>query len=482
MKNKISINLLGRILTVFVIILISLISFVGIYVANLNQMENIIPSYELGMDLDGWRNIVVRVNEGTETKKYDADGNLITDDNQTNSDTSTDTTNEETSTDTAEENVTTVEEPINAPELLTPENYLAVKEILIDRLDYLNIENYTLRMDEDTGRIYIEVPEDGNTDYIAQYAITKGDFKVQDEDTKEVLLTNADVKEALVQYSTTTAGTTVYLSIQLNDEGAEKLKNIEMTLDDETIISTYFQEEIENGLIQLSVGTSTNAQDLQTYLQQASNIAIFLNTDPMPLTYEMEINRFVFSDITPEVLKVGIIVLAGVEVLMLIWMVIKFKGNGILGLIVNVGFIAILLLAIRYGNVAITLSGITAIAISAIIEYIATMLVLKIFKTSSKNDIKRKLIDFSKQFIIAIIPLAILAVTFALVRWQDIDSMGMIFFWAILIMLVYNAIILLVKLFRPVETKKSNKKNKKENKKVKKDKKADKEREAEVEK
>ena len=56
--------------------------------------------------------------------------------------------------------------------------------------------------------------------------------------------------------------------------------------------------------------------------------------------------------------------------------------------------------------------------------------------------------------------------------------MGMIFFWAILIMLVYNAIILLVKLFRPVETKKSNKKNKKENKKVKKDKKADKEREA----
>lgn len=501
MKNKISINLLGRILTVFVIILISLISFVGIYVANLNQMENIIPSYELGMDLDGWRNIVVRVNEGTETKKYDADGNLITDDNQTNSDTSTDTTNEETSTDAAEENVTTVEEPINAPELLTPENYLAVKEILIDRLDYLNIENYTLRMDEDTGRIYIEVPEDGNTDYIAQYAITKGDFKVQDEDTKEVLLTNADVKEALVQYSTTTAGTTVYLSIQLNDEGAEKLKNIsttyvqttdeegntqtkniEMTLDDETIISTYFQEEIENGLIQLSVGTSTNAQDLQTYLQQASNIAIFLNTDPMPITYEMEINRFVFSDITPEVLKVVIIVLAVIEVLMLIWMVIKFKGNGILGLIVNVGFIAILLLAIRYGNVAITLSGITAIAISAIIEYIATMLVLKIFKTSSKNDIKRKLIDFSKQFIIAIIPLAILAVTFALVRWQDIDSMGMIFFWAILIMLVYNAIILLVKLFRPVETKKSNKKNKKENKKVKKDKKADKEREAEVEK
>ena len=103
------------------------------------------------------------------------------------------------------------------------------------------------------------------------------------------------------------------------------------------------------------------------------------------------------------------------------------------------------------------------------------MLVLKIFKTSSKNDIKRKLVEFSKQFVLAIIPLAILAITFALVKWQDMDSMGMVFFWAILIMLVYNAIILLVKLFRPVESKKTNKKIKKENKKVKKDKKADKE-------
>lgn len=498
MKNKISINLLGRILTVFVIILISLISFVGIYVTNLNQMKNIIPSYELGMDLDGWRNIVIKVNEGTETKKYDAEGNLVTDDDETESETSTDTTNEETNTDTEEENITTVEEPINAPELLTTDNYLAVENIIIDRLNYINAENYTLRMDEDTGRIYIEVPEDGNTDYIAQYVITKGDFKVQDEETKEVFLTNSDVKEALVQYNTTTAGTTVYLSIQLNDQGAEKLKNIsttyvqttdeegntqtkniEMTLDDETIISTYFQEEVDNGLIQLSVGTSTNAQDLQTYLQQASNIAIFLNTDPMPITYEMEINRFVFSDITPEVLKVIIILLATIEILMLIWMVIKFKVNGVLGLIINVGFLAVLLLAIRYGNVVITLSGITAIVLSAIIEYIATMLVLKIFKTSSKNDIKRKLVEFSKQFVLAIIPLVILAITFALVKWQDMDSMGMVFFWAILIMLVYNAIILLVKLFRPVESKKTNKKikkeNKKENKKVKKDKKADKE-------
>ena len=493
MKNKLSINLLGRILTVFVIILISLISFVGIYITNLNKLANVIPDYKLGMDLDGWRNIVVKVNDGTETKKYDAEGNLVTDDDTETSDESA----ENTETEDAEENITTVEEPINAPEVLTSDNYKTVEKILIDRLNYLKIENYTLRMDEDTGRINLDVPENSDTDYIAQYAITKGEFKVQDEETKEVLLTNADVKEALVQYGTTTAGTTVYLSIQLNDEGTEKLKNIsstyvestdaegnkttkkiEMTLDDETIISTYFQEQVNDGLIQLSVGTSTEVSDIQTYLQQASNIAVFLNTDPMPITYEMEINRFVFSDITPETLKLIIFVLCIIEGLLLIYMVIRFKGNGLLGVFTNIGFIALLLLAIRYASVELTLSGIVGIVIATLFEYVATMVVLQIFKKSNKDDIKRKISEFSKQYILSIIPLIILAVTFALVKWQDMNSMGMILFWAILIMLIYNTIILQTKLFKPLETKKQNKKNKKQKNKVKKDKKADKEREA----
>ena len=151
MKNKLSLNLLGRILTVFVIILISLISFVGIYITNLNKLTNVIPDYKLGMDLDGWRNIVIKVNDGTETKKYDADGNLITDDDTENTDESADNTETNTTSETedSDENVTTVEEPINAPEVLTLDNYKAVEKILIDRLNYLKIENYTLRMDED---------------------------------------------------------------------------------------------------------------------------------------------------------------------------------------------------------------------------------------------------------------------------------------------------------------------------------------------
>lgn len=455
-KNVISVSLLGKILTMLIIILISLISFGGIYVTDKNVMKDFIPEYKLGMDLDGYRNIVVKLDESTETKKYDADGNLVT------SDSSESSSESDSENDTTDGNITTVEEPVNKEEDRTTDNYKTVKNIIIDRLEYLQVENYKIKCDEDTGRIYLEVPEDDNADYIAQYCITKGEFKISDSDTDEVLLSNSDLKNAKVQYSTDSTGTTVFLTIEFNKDAAEKLKNIsntyvsstdsdgntttkniKMTIDDETIITTYFQEEIDNGMIQLSIGTSSDSQTLQTYLKQARNIAVLLNTDPMPLTYEMEINRFVYSDITMETIRIAIIVASVIGIVMLIYMIIKYRVKGLLGAILNVGFVAILLLAIRYGNVTLTLTGISAIALSAIFEYVAIMEILKVYKNTEANT-KKELIKFIKNFAIETISLIILAVTFALSNVQELDSIGMVFFWATLIMIIYNVIVTMV--------------------------------------
>ncbi|MGN1326746.1 MAG: hypothetical protein ACI4VQ_01500 [Clostridia bacterium] len=456
--EKLSLKLIGKILTVIVIILLSLISFVGIYTQDKNSMKNIVPKYELGMDIYGSRNIVIKVDDSTETKTYDAEGNLVTDIENA-------------------ENVTEVEEPVNAPETLTTENYQAIKDILVQRLEYMNVSNYSIRLDEDTGDINIEIPENSVTDYIAQYTITKGEFKIIDSDTEEVLLTNSDLKETTVQYGSTTSGVTVYLSIQFNKEGAEKLKNIsntyiksedaegnettrniKMTLDDETIIETYFEEEISNGLIQLSIGTSSDTSQIQTYLQQASNIAIFLNTEPMPITYKMEINRFVYSDITSNTIKAIVIVFVIVAALMAIYMIIRFHKNGIMGVITNIGFVAILLLALRLGNVTITLTGIFAVAVATIIEYLITMLILKEYnKAIDEEIIKMNIRGLFKKVTISLIPLEIIAITFALMKWEEIFSLGMVLFWAILIMIIYNLIILGIGLFKGknAENKKS---------------------------
>lgn len=444
-KNKLSINLLGKILIVLVIILVSLLSFTGIYVKDKNTYKNFIPDYKFGVDLYGYRNIVVKVDDSTETKNYDEEGNLI----------------KETTDEDKSKIAKTIEEPVNSEESLTIDNYQAVEDTIIKRLNYLKVEGYQIKCDENTGRIYVEVPEDDNTDYIAQYCVTKGEFKILDNDTDEVLLSNADLKETKIQYSATSSGTTVFLTIEFNKDAVEKLKNIsntyvsskdadgndttkkiKMTIDDETVVSTYFEEEIDNGIIQLSIGTSSDSSTLQTYFRQASNIAVLLNTNPMPLTYEIEINRFVHSDITMQTIKMIAIISAIVFALMLVYMIIKYKKNGLMGAILNIGFVALLLLAIRYGNVTISNLGILAIALSTIIEYITIMKILNIYSKKDNDKILKELKTFAKNYAIAIIPLIVLTVTFALIKWQELNSMGMVFFWGTLIMIIYNAIVI----------------------------------------
>ena len=463
-QNNKTLKLLGKISVVVIILLLSLISFAGIYVKDKNAMKNVIPEYKLGTDLYGARNILVKVDDSTTTKKYDSNGNLV-----------------ENSSDKDEnnENITEVEEKVNPDELRTAENYETVKNIIEARLKYMNVEDYLLRFDESTGNISLEVPENSSTDYIAQYTITKGEFKIVDNDTSEVLLSNADLKEAKVQYSTSTSGTTVYLTIEFNKDAVEKLKNIsntyisstdaegktttkkiKMTLDDSTIISTYFQEEISTGIIQLSMGTSTNTSEIQSNIQSASNMAVLLITDPMPLTYTMETNRFVYSDITAETLKIVIVGLCIVALIMAICMVIKFKKNGLMGVIADIGFTAVLLLAIRYGNVEISLAGIFAIAIAVIVEYIVTGLILNEYSKKCEKEILIKNIKhLMGRIAICLVPFVVMAVTFALISWEEIASIGMILFWAIIIMIIYNTLMLVLKIF---ESNNENEKNKKE--------------------
>lgn len=463
-QNNKTLKLLGKISVVVIILLLSLISFAGIYVKDKNAMKNVIPEYKLGTDLYGARNILVKVDDSTTTKKYDSNGNLVENSSEK---------------DENNENITEVEEKVNSDELRTAENYETVKNIIEARLKYMNVEDYLLRFDESTGNISLEVPENSSTDYIAQYTITKGEFKIVDNDTSEVLLSNADLKEAKVQYSTSTSGTTVYLTIEFNKDAVEKLKNIsntyisstdaegktttkkiKMTLDDSTIISTYFQEEISTGIIQLSMGTSTNTSEIQSNIQSASNMAVLLNTDPMPLTYTMETNRFVYSDITAETLKIVIVGLCIIALIMAICMVIKFKKNGLMGVIADIGFTAVLLLAIRYGNVEISLAGIFAIAIAVIVEYIVTGLILNEYSKKYEEEILIKNIKhLMGRIAICLVPFVVMAVTFALISWEEIASIGMILFWAIIIMIIYNTLMLVLKIF---ESNNGNEKNKKE--------------------
>lgn len=418
-NNKISLKILGRILTIIIIMLVSLGSFVGIFKLEQNAMKNIIPDYELGMDLYGARHIVAKVDD------------------------------------------------TNAEDMRTYDNYIKSKEIIEERLKFLEISDYLVMLDDATGEIDIEIPEDATTDYFAEYTGMQGKFTMTDDETSEVLLDNNSLKKASIQYGTSSAGTTVYLVIEFNKEGSSKLqevsktyikstdsegndttKKVKMSIDDQTIMTTYFGEEMTDGIMQIPLGTTTNATDIQNYLKQASNISVFLNTEPLPIKYSVDINRFEYSDITENTLKIATIVLASIFAIMLIYMIIKYKANGILGALANVGFLALLLLAIRYGKVTLTITGIAGIAIATIIEYVITMLVIKQYnKDTDEATVNKNVNNVMSNSAKTIAPILIMSVIFALIKWEQIASIGMVLFWAILLMIVYNAIILATKFY-----------------------------------
>lgn len=425
-NNKISLKILGRILTIIIIMLVSLGSFVGIFKLEQNAMKNIIPDYELGMDLYGARHIVAKVDD------------------------------------------------TNAEDMRTYDNYIKSKETIEERLKFLEISDYLVRLDDATGEIDIEIPEDATTDYFAEYTGMQGKFTMTDDETSEVLLDNNSLKKASIQYGTSSAGTTVYLVIEFNKEGSSKLqevsktyikstdsegndttKKVKMSIDDQTIMTTYFGEEMTDGIMQIPLGTTTNATDIQNYLKQASNISVFLNTEPLPIKYSVDINRFEYSDITENTLKIATIVLASIFAIMLIYMIIKYKANGILGALANVGFLALLLLAIRYGKVTLTITGIAGIAIATIIEYVITMLVIKQYnKDTDEATVNKNVKNVMSNSAKTIAPILIMSVIFALIKWEQIASIGMVLFWAILIMVVYNAIILATKFYITKKNKK----------------------------
>lgn len=394
---------------VIVILLISLVSFGGIYVKDKNKMTNVLRDYILGTDLGASRNIVIKVDE--ENK-----------------------------------------------ELLTEENYVKARDIVVSRLKYMKLDYYEMKFDESTGTIYMDVPENSRADYAAQYSVTKGEFKIEDNDTGELLLSKADVKEAKVQYQTTESGTTVVLNIEFNKDGAEKLRNIsntyvkstdsegndttkkiKMSLDDTTIMTTYFAQEMTDGQMQVSLGTSSDSEQIQNRITQATNIAVFLNTDTMPLTYKIDVNKSVYSSLTDNVLKIAIIVSIVIFALLLIYMIIKYKKEALLAVVTNIGFVAILLLIIRYTNVDITLTGLITIPISVIIQYVFLMNILKVKTEKIDNDSKIKRVkETIRSGIEKLIPVAVIAVVFALTKWETVYSAGMLLFWEIAVLILYN--------------------------------------------
>lgn len=470
---------LNVILVVLIIVLVSIISFVGIFYQSRNEMVSIIPEYKSGTNIKGHRIVTLEVSEDGKTSGEESTENKTTENEVAENETSNNAESKNTENNT--------------------DNYKKSAEIIKKRLKNLKVENYSVSLDENTGKIEIDLPENDQTDIILSDITQKGNFQIADSSTNEVLLSNSDVKSVDVGKQVNGSYSVVYMNINFNMQGSKKFKNVTvkyqnnvsentiaaentteenttttensteknstseeniaknttsdessdssnksrqvvLKIDDTTMMTTSFTEVIDNGTLSLTIGSSKDNDEIQTYVYGGDNLAAIIENEAMPLQYEIKGNTYVASEIGTSNIKIIVYVEIAIALVISLYLIIRYRVKGIMATILSVGYVAVLLLVIRYANVVLSIEGILAIALSFVVNTVFNIMLLNRFKEKNMTaeEKRKKYNEVLKRYSLSIIPIVIIAIVCCLVNWDAIYSFGMVMFWGIIISIIYN--------------------------------------------
>lgn len=479
MKKILKLN--KTLIVLVIIITFSIISFLGLYQKNSGVWSDLLTEYNLGMELEGYRELQFSLDTTEEDKEVyvDDDGNIlgyVEDGTETSEDTSIslveeetteettdESASEETTTDESEEEYKTETRTIKANEddAITIQNFDLTKDIIQKRLK--NIENleYNIRIDNVTGNLVVEVPDDDNISTVEALIESKGEFDIIDYQTGIVLLDNDNLSDVQVITSSDDDGYQLYLQITLDKEGSEKISEISKTyvettdesgetstqyisvrFEGEVLLSTYFGEEITGGTLTIPVGDATeDLEELSSITEQAQRIAEILNEEQLPLKYSLTSDNYIKSIITDETIFIAEVVCAVIILVISAILIVKFKLKGLVLSIVTIGYIALTVFLIRYSHVVITLNALYTLAACVILNYIFNF---KLLSKLKKDDIlSTAYTDTMKEYYLLIVPVIIIACVFTWISSVVVNSIGMTLFWGLFIELIYNAFVIL---------------------------------------
>lgn len=477
---------------ILAVVTISIIAFVGVYIKKLNKMSDVIPDYTFGSEIEGAREykFVLDTSENEKEVYIDENGNIR---GEVISESSSDTDDIEVTVEGGEN--TTQENNIegytketrtikaNDDSVLTLDSYKKSKAIIEKRLEKLGVEEYNVRLDEVSGNLIVELPDNEETSFRYSVISSKGEFSIIDSQTGLELLNNDQVTKATVNYGADNGAYSVYLQVYFNKEGSEKLKYItenyveknvekseednttenaeelelseensteettdeteiyyiEAKLDGETILKTYFGDYKPDSFLPITLDSNiTDSERLQASIKSANAIATLINTGKVPNKYQMENDNFLKSTITKnDIENVKLAFAIGIAVLSIV-LIIRFGLNGLIGAILNIGYLATVSIAMRYTNVTVTISSlITAVLVIAINFGFMYNLLTKLNNDKKASDSFNSAV---KTLYLAIIPVCIVAFVFTFMENATITGIGMVLFWGLLVELVYNFI------------------------------------------
>lgn len=450
-----------RIIAILIITaLVIAIGFFGIYVKNNGVWSNALPEYNLGMDFEGYRELHFELDTIEETKEVyvDENGNYKGDVPSSDG----------TSTDVAQEAPVETEYRTetrtiarNDSSKINIENFEKTKKIIQNRLEKYNLYEYNLRQDSVTGKIVLEVPDDEDVDLKKSLVSTIGELKFVDSETGVILLDDSNLTSTSPFSRTNENGEyEVYLQLDFDEEGKKILEEItgeyiqtvdasgnttgsrvEVRLDDQPMVSTYFNEAITSGTVHVPMGDPTTDYDeYYELVQNVQEVADIINEENLPLYYTITDDVKIQSRLTEDIQTTIYAICAVILLVVSICMVIKYKFEGFRQAVLNLGYIASLLIMFRFTNVVVTFNSLTALIGVIVINYIFAIKFLN--KLKKENNRKVVLKETLKELYLAIIPVVIIAIVFTFMSAVVINSIGMTLFWGLLLQILFSLITL----------------------------------------
>ena len=470
---------LSIVLILLLIILISIISFVGIFYQDKNQMVNVIPAYSLGTDLSGYRKILLTVDEDDENNTED----ILNYDNFVKS---ANVIKARLKSMGIEDYTVRCDETTGQIEITIPENdqteYIlsditqkgsfeirntANDEVLMNNDDIrsVKVEIVPSSYNVGTSSIYMNINFNNagskkfkniTRDYQNVVTNDTADNSVAETESTYNETTNSEASQSeFVDNSTNEAianETTNETTNEVSEETADDEDNtteIGLYIDGTSMMTTSFSEVIDNGVMSLSLGSSSSDEQTKTLKYQAESLAAILENDAMPVQYSVTGNVYISSPIEQSTINILIGIGICIALIMLIVVIIKYKSKGVIVSVCMIGFIALYLLILRYTNVVITLEGIFSIGLVFVINYILNIMILNRLQKNVEKTFTKSLTKFA----LSMIPMLVLSVVCCFSSWMSLFSFGMILFWGLVTSVIYNLIITR-SFFKCVDTKK----------------------------
>lgn len=477
---------------ILAIIVIALISFVGVYKQNASQFENQVKDFKFDRDLEGYRELVFNVSDATQV--LDTEGKYLGTTDDYSDETISSAGYQKTETKINSDESLTEENYNKAKSIiekrlasfgvqdynlsLNVENgtmYLQIPEnSTTDHTisNILEISKFEIKDSEDSSKVFLTNDDierassvygqdtSGTTVYLQlQFnkngknvlkELSEGEYKTKEEEPEEESQEENETEdqnavEAEVNISTNEASTDENTVAENQEENSseeteteEEQKKITLSIDGTELITTSFDDPIEDGVINLSMGQPSKDNDtISSSLESTATVASLLNDGVMPITYKVVDNKYVKTDITNSILFKCILGIAVVVAIGLVLLIIKYKFRGLLAAISFVGFVSILLLVIRYTNVAISIETIVAGTVILVINYLLTLGLLKINEKDEElkqKAYKKALTTWLKN----LIPVSIITIMFVFVNVEKLELFGMVMFWGLFISIIYN--------------------------------------------